>query len=142
MSRFLIGIALILLWSGPAFAQVYTKKKPPTDKQIVELITKLGDARFKVRDEACKKLIEIGKPALPLLKKAAESEEVEIRLRASRIIKIIEAQPSQSRRSQQTGNCLSLTNRLHYNTLPMLPACPACRGSNHADHSRTALVLL
>ena len=100
MSRFFIGIALVLLWAGPGFAQQDAKKKPPTEKQIGELITKLGDARFKVREEAAKKLIEIGKPALPQLRKAARNEaEVEISRRASKIIKIIEDQPPQSRRS-------------------------------------------
>ncbi|HMF17554.1 MAG TPA: hypothetical protein VKE98_10130, partial [Gemmataceae bacterium] len=135
MSRFLIGIALILLWSGPAFAQQDAKKKAPTEKQIGELITKLGDARFKVRDEAAKKLIEIGKPALPQLRKAARNEvEVEISRRASKIIKIIEDQPPQSRRFEQTGNCLSLMDGVHYNTVPTLPACLACRGFGNANN--------
>jgi hypothetical protein len=143
MSRFLIGIALILLWAGSGFAQEGAKKKPPTEKQIGELITKLGDARFKVRDEAAKKLIEIGKPALPQLRKAARNEaEVEISRRASKIIKIVEDQPPQSRRSEQTGNCLSVTDRVHYKTLPMLPACLARRGSGNADNPRTPLALL
>jgi len=143
MSRFFIGIALVLLWAGPGFAQQDAKKKPPTEKQIGELITKLGDARFKVREEAAKKLIEIGKPALPQLRKAARNEaEVEISRRASKIIKIIEDQPPQSRRSNQTGNCLSLIDGVHYNTVPTLPACLAHRGSRYADDPRTALALL
>lgn len=91
MSRFFfVGALLILLLAGPAFAQPDSKKKPPTEKQLAELITKLGDARFRIRDDAAKKLIEIGKPALPQLKKAAQSENPEIYKRARKIIQEIE----------------------------------------------------
>ena len=94
MPRLLVGIALTLLLAGPAAAQGGKKQTPPTEKQLAELITKLGDAQFKVRQDAYKKLVEIGKRALPQLQKAAQSEVPEIRIRARKAIKEIEAQPA------------------------------------------------
>jgi hypothetical protein len=94
MSRLLVGAALTLLLVGPALGQGDKKKTPPTDKEIAELISKLGDAQFQERQKAYKTLVEIGKPALPRLQKAAQSEEVEVQMRARKAIKEIEAQPA------------------------------------------------
>jgi hypothetical protein len=93
MSRLLVGTALTLLLAGPAWAQGDKKKTPLTDKQIAELITKLGHAHFEVRQEAYNALVKIGKPALPRLRKAAQSDEPEVQLRARKAIKEIEARP-------------------------------------------------
>jgi len=91
MSRtFVVGAVLTILLAGPAFAQGDTKKKPPTDQQIAELIKKLGDVRFRIRDHAHQRLIQIGKPALPQLNKAAQSKEPEIQVFARKIILEIE----------------------------------------------------
>ena len=94
MSRFLVGVVLVLLLTGQASAQKDTKKKPPTDKQVVDLIAKLGDARFEVRNDAYKTLVAIGRPVLPHLRKVARSEDLEIQMRVRKIIKEIEAQPA------------------------------------------------
>jgi len=92
MSRLLIGNALALLLTLPAPAQ--DKKGPAIEKEIGELITKLGDARFEVRRDAYKALVQTGRPALPQLRRAAENAELEIRMRARGAIKEIEARPA------------------------------------------------
>ncbi|MBI3821090.1 MAG: hypothetical protein HY289_00245 [Planctomycetes bacterium] len=90
MVRSFVAILTVLALSGPSLAQA----KAPAEKQIAELITKLGDSRFEVRRDAHKALVEIGKPALPQLRKAAEAPDVEIRVRAMQIIAQIEPPPS------------------------------------------------
>jgi hypothetical protein len=55
-----------------------------------ECVRKLGDEDFNVRDAAEKKLIQMGEAALPDLRKAAESPDVEVRERITRIIGEIE----------------------------------------------------
>ncbi len=62
-------------------------KKPPVDEQTIhKFIKQLGDNSFYKREEASKRLTDIGEPALELVKKAAkDSTDLEIRVRAERI---------------------------------------------------------
>ena len=93
MAKFIVGVLAFLVLVVPASAQA-DKKKPPTQKEIVELVTKLSDAKFTVREQAQKALIEIGRPALPELRKAADAPDVEMQMRARRIIRAIENPPA------------------------------------------------
>jgi len=57
-----------------------------TAVEIEKLIGRLGDETFAHREEAHKKLAELGEDARPWLKKARDSKDPEIRWRASRLL--------------------------------------------------------
>ena len=62
---------------------------PGIEAKIAAAIEKLGDADFKIREEAQKQLNSVGETALPLLKKAAKGTNPELVRRADEcIIKI------------------------------------------------------
>ncbi|MHC4225316.1 MAG: HEAT repeat domain-containing protein [Planctomycetota bacterium] len=54
-----------------------------------ELVRQLGDDDYAVREEATKKLVEMGEKAVPALEKALQSEDLEVRLRAGRALRAI-----------------------------------------------------
>jgi hypothetical protein len=57
--------------------------------EIDLLIEQLGSDKFAVREAAEKKLEKIGEPAVPALQKASRNSDLELRLRAVRIIETI-----------------------------------------------------
>jgi hypothetical protein len=65
----------------------------PTElaKQVDEQLAKLGDAEFKVREEAQRELAKIGRPALARLAKAAREGSPEARANAMAVIEKIRA---------------------------------------------------
>ena len=82
----LASLASCVLVAGVAWSQ----DAPRADlAEINALILQLGDDRWKVREEASRKLEEIGQPALPALRKAESEGELEVSTRAARIIKVI-----------------------------------------------------
>jgi outer membrane biosynthesis protein TonB len=70
--------------------------KNDADK-IDQLIEQLGSGTFKDREAATKALDAIGAPALEKLRKAAEGEELEIKRRATELIKRIEKRAESGR---------------------------------------------
>jgi len=54
---------------------------------IARLIKQLGDETWDVREAAQKRLLKIGKPAVPALKAAAQSKDLEVATRAKAILK-------------------------------------------------------
>lgn len=58
---------------------------------VAELVRDLGVDALETREEATRKLMEIGKSAVPELKKAVESGDLEVQTRARRILKMIDA---------------------------------------------------
>ncbi len=61
---------------------------PPREAEIEELFQNLGAGEFAVRERAGDRLVEMGTEAIPILRElAAQSEDPEVTLRASRIIK-------------------------------------------------------
>ena len=65
-------------------------KQKIDEKTIRALIAQLGDDSFEKREEAEKKLIAVGKPALALLNKAAtESKDAEVLDRTANVLKAI-----------------------------------------------------
>src|SRR5579862_4244504 len=60
-----------------------------SDSEINKLIVELGDADFKVRETATKRLAEIGVPALDALYLAEEKGEPESRKRAAMLVQSI-----------------------------------------------------
>lgn len=63
-------------------------------EDIAKLIDQLGDDNQAVREAATEKLIEIGEESLPLVGKARESSDAEVRLRADTVAKIIRLKKS------------------------------------------------
>jgi hypothetical protein len=55
-------------------------------QQVEALIKQLGDDRFKVREDATQRLIEIGRPALEGLRKAMLSADLEVATRAKLVV--------------------------------------------------------
>lgn len=64
-----------------------------------ELVKQLGSDDYAVREEAQKKLIELGVKAVPALEEALKSEDLEVRLRAGRALRAIgaEAKPAEEK---------------------------------------------
>jgi hypothetical protein len=61
-----------------------------TTKKIDALIRDLGAEDFETREKASAELRKIGKPAVPALRKAAESEDAEVKMRAKAILEELE----------------------------------------------------
>lgn len=61
-----------------------------------ELVKKLGSDDYAVREEAQKKLIEMGEKAVPALEDALKSDDLEVRLRAGRAIRAIRGEAKQA----------------------------------------------
>jgi hypothetical protein len=56
------------------------------DKKIKELINKLGDEDWEVREQATKDLGDVGEPAVPYLEQALQDPDPEVRMRAGSIL--------------------------------------------------------
>src|SRR5438067_12719701 len=82
-ARLFLALALV----GPlpfVLGGTVLRAAPDADQRIKKLIEQLGDDKTKVRQEASKKLEEIGEPALGPLRAATTSHvDVDVRLRAS-----------------------------------------------------------
>ena len=71
-----------------AFAQTPIAEIEDTNQLAInELIDQLNDDRFSVRQKAETKLLELGQPGLDALRKAAESDNPELRARIQRLLK-------------------------------------------------------
>jgi hypothetical protein len=64
-----------------------------------ELVKKLGSEDYAVREDAQKKLIEMGERAVPALEEALKSDDLEVRLRAGRALRAIGAEPKQAEKA-------------------------------------------
>lgn len=94
--RFAAVVVGMTLWSFSTLqgAEPETKPKVPVDEKLLneikERVRQLGHDDFSVREEATKRLIEIGRPAMAAIRGAARSDDAEIRMRARRILDRIE----------------------------------------------------
>jgi len=84
-SLFALGLALLGSLSSPAGEAVSTEK-------IDQLIEQMGSGTFAEREKATKELDAIGVPALEALRKAAKSDDAEVKRRAEELVKKIEKQ--------------------------------------------------
>jgi hypothetical protein len=91
-------VALILaLIAGNALAQEVPEKEQPgepekkteLDARVEKLIKQLGSDEYKEREAATGELTKIGEKALPALKEALKSKDLEVRLRAETVIKAL-----------------------------------------------------
>lgn len=78
----------------------------PSSDEITSLVAKLGDVDFHARSEASNRLREIGAPALPALKQAANDNNPEVRSRARRLVGLLELRhvPGRPRNHGYTRN--------------------------------------
>src|SRR5689334_1539887 len=75
------------------------KPEQASREEVRQLVDQLGDKKFAVRERATKRLIEIGQPALPAVREALRSNELEVRTRARRIAdEIVSRQPDRKAR--------------------------------------------
>jgi hypothetical protein len=86
----ILGLGVIGMLTAPVAADNDADK-------IDQLIEQLGSGAFKDRESATKALDAIGAPALEKLRKAAESEDLEIKRRAADLVKRIEKRAEVSR---------------------------------------------
>jgi hypothetical protein len=84
--------ALLMGLAFGVLATVPTNAAPvPDAAKIDKLIEQLGSSKFDEREQANKALDAIGAPALEALRKAAKSEDAEVRMRAAELVKAIES---------------------------------------------------
>jgi hypothetical protein len=88
----LIGLGLALLISLPSPAGESADKE-----KIDKLIDQLGSDSFAQRKKAVKELAAIGPPALEGLRKAAKSEDAEVRKQAEELVKKIEKEAASAK---------------------------------------------
>lgn len=95
--RFVVVLVLAVGVSVPALRGADPEPKPtkpPVDEKLKEkvkdLVAQLGHDDFAVREEATKKLTEIGRSAVPAVRVAARGSDAEVRMRARRILDKIE----------------------------------------------------
>jgi WD40 repeat protein len=82
-------VALAVVLAAVALAR--SEGAPPaTDAEIARLIEQLGSGEFAEREQAQKRLAEVGEAALGPLRKALESDDAEVRRRARELVRDIE----------------------------------------------------
>ena len=67
------------------------------EAKIKVLIDQLADSDFSVRESAYQKLLELGDPALELLKAQQRAPDSEVRFRIKRLVRLIEIRGLQQR---------------------------------------------
>lgn len=101
MRCWLKSCAVLWLLSVSAAA---VAEEAPDEKTIQALVAQLGDGNFKQREEAEKKLIEIGAPALKALRSAAKSPNAEMAFRSQRAIRqITQLSPDEQQNLRMQG---------------------------------------
>jgi hypothetical protein len=86
---------------------------PQLQRGMEALVAQLGNADFKTREAAEKRLLELGRLAIPLLKEALKNADPEVVFRAERILL--------SQKESINGSSATLT-------APLAPAAPAVNG--------------
>src|SRR5262245_20378323 len=84
------GLGLVCLWVGPVAADADADK-------IDKLIDQLGSGSFQEREAATKALDAIGVPALEKLRKATQSDDIEVKRRATDLVQRIAKRAEVSR---------------------------------------------
>jgi hypothetical protein len=67
-----------------------------------EIVKQLGSEDYAVREEAQRKLIEMGEKAVPALEEALKSDDLEVRLRAGRALRAIGGEARQAEKAEET----------------------------------------
>jgi hypothetical protein len=85
-SRHLLAVALVLLLGQATDGEPAGAKA----QEIERLVQDLGSSKFEEREVASRRLVQIGEAALPALKRAAASEDAEVRGRAGRLATLVQ----------------------------------------------------
>ena len=91
-TRYLFAVLIVAGLALPSPAG-----ESPSKEQIDKLIEQLGSSTFNEREKATKELAAIGEPALEALRKAAKSDDAEVRKRAEELLPKIEMQAESTR---------------------------------------------
>ena len=137
MIRVLLALPLLL-----GFAQ--------DDSSIQDLIKRLDDSSLEVREKAARDLVKIGAKALEPLRKAASSENAEVRVRAEQAIRAIETEiksrevcpPSKPFTLKRTGTVGEILDELGRLSGAQFDATPEQRGLKAAVDASTLLQAL
>jgi len=95
---------LMVFCTGLSFAQEDNKKPVKIENnttKISALIEKLGHDSFDIREDAAEALKKYGEEARPLLEKALESEDLEVRLRALKLIGYLDGRKDSLQKSKK-----------------------------------------
>jgi hypothetical protein len=80
-------VVVALAWASASAAGA----GPPRTPDVAQLIRQLGSDSFAEREAASRRLAALGEPALgPLREAGARSDDVEVRRRANRLVKLIQ----------------------------------------------------
>lgn len=83
----LLAIGIVGLVGGGASSQTTKPKPEPVSaEEIQKLVKQLGHDDFHVREAAQQRLKEIGKPAVPALREAVKSKDLEVNRRARAVL--------------------------------------------------------
>ncbi|RMG17821.1 MAG: PDZ domain-containing protein [Planctomycetota bacterium] len=96
----LVGAVASLGFVPSALAQDPAPAQESLEQRIERLVSQLGAERYDEREAAQKELERIGRPALPALRKATKSEDLEVASRAEAAVEAItkgSPDPSESR---------------------------------------------
>src|SRR5258705_144202 len=84
-------LVLILGWNLSVDAQKEDAKSAPSDPARIQgLIQKLGSSTYIIREQSARELEAIGPAALPSLRQAARSGDIEISRRARELVNKVE----------------------------------------------------
>lgn len=84
-------LLLALLWAMlPGLLPAAAAEDSAAGEHIARLVARLGSESFVEREEAARTLDTIGAPAVPALRKALVSEDLEVRRRAAQVLRRIE----------------------------------------------------
>ncbi len=85
---------------GPGLIEFFrAKAKAGADRdKIAALVRQLGDKSFQVRENASQELVGLGEAAVPFLKQALKSSDLEVVRRAERCLQMIQTDPARKER--------------------------------------------
>jgi hypothetical protein len=87
-------ILFLLVFLTGLPARALSQTEPPVSESVAKLISQLGAADFRTREQATKELEKVGNSALPALRKAAKGKlELEVKRRIEQLITRIETAP-------------------------------------------------
>lgn len=78
--------------------------------EIEQLLEQLSDGKFRTREKAMQKLIKIGKPAVPALRSALLSKDLEVKMRARKALQAIQTSMEYLIDELKTGDAAAQTD--------------------------------
>jgi HEAT repeat protein len=127
---------------GPALLAIVRAHTltPELRRKIEELIGKLGDDDFSIREAATKRLFDLGRTTLPQLRQASKDRDPETARRARQLIERLEQQSS--RRLPAAVVRLLALRKPPGATEALLAYLPRAEEDNRSDEIKNALSLL